>query len=77
MTEGSSSSFETSNGSVRVKLQGTPNVRIDAKTTNGRVKADLAIQNVSSQGRNHIEGTVGNGEGELVIRTTNGSVTIQ
>lgn len=77
LPEGSVSRFETSNGSVKVRLQGEPDARVTARTSNGRVNANLPLQSVSTQGRSHIEGVAGNGSGELVIRTTNGSINIE
>ena len=77
LPEGSSNRFETSNGSVKVRLQGEPDARVTARTYNGRVNANLPLQSVSTQGRSHIEGVAGKGSGELVIRTTNGSINIE
>ena len=77
LPEGSVSRLETSNGSVKMRLQGEPDARVTARTSNGRVNANLPLQSVSTQGRSHIEGVAGNGNGELVIRTTNGSINIE
>ena len=68
--------METSNGSVDVTLQGTPSVRLDATTSNGNVTSKLPIL-TTSVGENHLAGTIGNGEAELFIHTSNGSVTIR
>ena len=68
--------MRTSNGSVHVHLQGTPSVRLDATTSNGGVTSKLPIL-ATSTGENHLTGTIGDGDADLVIRTSNGSVTVQ
>ena len=69
--------LESSNGSVIVKLVGQPSLRIDARTSNGRVRSELQASKVTSEDKNHLVATIGEGEGELFIRTTNGSVLIE
>lgn len=69
--------FETTNGSVKIRLSGTPNFKLDARTSNGSIKNELHLQDISSSDRKHLAGTVGDGQGELVVRTTNGSVSIE
>jgi hypothetical protein len=73
---GSRNEMRTSNGSVTVTLQGTPSVRLDATTSNGTVSSKLPIM-ATSAGDNHLAGTIGGGEAELTIHTSNGSVTVQ
>lgn len=70
------SRFETSNGSVAVKLRGQPSVKIDAQTSHGQVKCELPVTSTATAGRSHFTGTIGNGDAELSIRTSNGSVNI-
>lgn len=77
LAHGTACRLESSNGSVSVKLAGEPSLRIDARTTIGRVRSELQTSHVTSQGKNHLEATVGGGEGELFVRTTNGSVLIE
>ncbi len=77
MPEGSANKFETSNGSVKVRLLGEFGARLTAKTSNGRVKANLPNYTAHTQGRGHIEGIIGDGSGELDIRTTNGSINVE
>lgn len=77
LTQGTACRLETSNGSVKVELAGEPSLIIDARTTNGGVRSELHASKVTSQGKNHLVATVGEGEGELFIRTTNGSVLIE
>lgn len=77
MPEGSANKFETSNGSVKVKLRGDFGARLTAKTSNGRARTNLPNFAAHTQGRGNIEGTIGDGSGELDIRTTNGSINIE
>ena len=77
LARGTACRLESSNGSVYVKLAGEPSLRIDARTSNGRVRSELPASNVTSQERNHLVATIGVGDGELFIRTSNGSVLIE
>ena len=77
LAHGTACRLESSNGSVHVRLAGEPSLRIDARTSNGRVRSELPDSNVTSQDRNHLVATIGVGDGELFIRTTNGSVLIE
>ncbi|MDY6907551.1 MAG: DUF4097 family beta strand repeat-containing protein [Chloroflexota bacterium] len=76
MTAEGENRLETSNGSVTVKLQGTPSVELDATTANGQVTCALPIVASLSE-EDHLVGTVGAGEAQLVIITTNGSITME
>jgi hypothetical protein len=67
----------TSNGSVEIKLQGTPSVKLDASTGNKSVTTGLPILTTSAGDERHLVGTIGTGDAELFIRTSNGSVKIQ
>ncbi len=77
MPEGSANRLETSNGSVKMRLQSEFGARLNAKTSNGRIRTNLPVHSVTAQGRNHLEGVIGGGGGELTIRTTNGSINIE
>ncbi len=77
LAQGAACRLESSNGSVKVKLAGEPSLRIDARTSNGRVRSELQASKVTSQDKNHLVATIGEGEGELFVRTTNGSVLIE
>ena len=77
LTPGGSNRMNTSNGSVNVKLEGEPSVKLDASTSNGTISSRLPILTTSTGDKNHVLGTIGEGEAELDIRTSNGSVTIE
>ena len=67
----------TSNGSVEVELTGTLSLNIDASTSNGEVKhPDVAILTTKTE-TDHVIGTIGAGEAELYIETSNGDVIIK
>jgi DUF4097 and DUF4098 domain-containing protein YvlB len=76
MTAGTRSRLVTSNGKVDVELLGTPSVSLDAKTSNGVVTCELVITATLTR-EDHLVGTIGAGETELYIRTSNGDVTIR
>jgi DUF4097 and DUF4098 domain-containing protein YvlB len=73
---GSSSRLVTSNGKVDVELLGTPSVSLDAKTSNGTVTCELEITATLTR-EDHLVGTIGAGDAELYIRTSNGNVKIR
>ncbi len=77
LTPGGENTMRTSNGSVTVSLQGEASVELDASSSNGSVTSKLPILTTGTLGERHIVGTIGNGDAELLIRTSNGSVTVQ
>ena len=74
---GGSNRMTTSNGSIDVKLQGTPSIKLDASTSNGSVVSSIPITISSGVDEKHLVGTIGDGDAELFIETSNGSVNIQ
>jgi len=68
--------LETSNGRVEVKLQGVPSVTLDASTRRGDVNSELPIL-VTVMKEKELTGTIGDGEADLRIRTSNGDITIR
>lgn len=77
MSGESTGRFETSNGSVKVNLKGAPNLKIDAGTSNGKISHEVEGLNIETSSRTKLVGSIGNGDGQLVIRTSNGSVSIE
>ena len=61
---------------MTVELQGTPSVNLDASTSRGNVTNELPID-ASTKNAKRLVGAIGNGEADLHIRATNGSVTIE
>ena len=76
LTPGGKNQLRTSNGSVSVRLEGTPSLKVDASTSNGSIASRLPVLTSPTEGKHRLIGTIGNGEAELLIRTTNGSVNI-
>ena len=67
--------LHSSNGNVQLAMPEDASAKMVADTKNGNVHCDLPVS-ASLQRRNHLEGTIGSGEGEIALRTTNGNVKI-
>ncbi len=74
---GSENEMTTSNGDISVELAGTTGVELDASTSNGRITSDLPIAISDEFSDERLSGVIGNGGAKLMIRTSNGSVTVQ
>jgi len=68
--------LDTSNGRVEVELQGVPSVSLDASTSRGDVTSELPIL-VTVMKEKELTGTIGDGEADLRIRTSNGDITVR
>lgn len=77
LTPGSDNKMTTSNGSVNVTLQGTPSVKLDGSTSNGSVSSDHPILTTSTGDRHRLVGIIGEGASTLVLKTSNGSISIK
>ena len=75
-TAGSSNRLVTSNGGVDVELVGTPSLELDASTSNGDITCEFPIT-ATATGDDHLVGTIGDGEADLLISSSNGDVTIR
>jgi len=73
---GSDNEMETSNGQVMVDLEGEPSVSLEATTSNGTVKSEFPIL-ATETGKGRLVGTLGDGEADLHVETSNGSITIR
>ena len=73
------SSFETSNGAVRIKLPPDAAFALDAKTSNGKVEAaDFGLRPGKGPRSKHLVATVGDDpKVRLKIRTSNGAVKVE
>jgi hypothetical protein len=77
MTPGGSNRLVTSNGRIEVELTGTLSLNIDASTSNGEIShPDIPILATKTE-TDHLVGTIGAGEADLYIETSNEDVTIQ
>ena len=77
LAPGGNNRMTTTNGSVEIKLQGTPSVELDASTQNGSVTNGFPILTTSPGNERHVMGTIGAGDADLFVRTSNGSIMIQ
>ena len=77
LTPGGTNRMTTTNGSVAIKLQGTASEEPDASTANGSVVSELPILMTTSGDGRGLVGSIGTGDAELYVRTSNGSVTIR
>ncbi|HYW50797.1 MAG TPA: DUF4097 family beta strand repeat-containing protein [Gemmatimonadaceae bacterium] len=70
-------SFTTTNGSVTVYAPPSLSADIDISTTNGRLSSDFPLTINGEFRKNAIRGTLGQGGPSLVVRSTNGSVSLR
>lgn len=76
LVSGSNSNLTSSNGSITVDFDDNPSIEFDGSTSNGSVSSEFPIR-VTSSGRSHLEGTIGDGDAELTVRTSNGSIRVE
>ncbi len=74
---GSRNRLATSNGNIKVTLGAEPSLKLTASAVNGRVRCEVPGFVASVDRRRKLEGTVGEGEAELIAATKNGSIAIQ
>lgn len=77
MEPGGLNRLVTSNGNIKVKLEPEPSLKLEASTVNGMVRCDSPGFLASVNTFRKLEGTVGEGEAELVARTVNGLIAIR
>jgi DUF4097 and DUF4098 domain-containing protein YvlB len=75
LPSGSDLRFESTNGSVHVRLPQDARLSVDAATTNGHVKSDFEVHG-GTPGKHSLKGDINGGGGQLKIRTTNGGIEI-
>ena len=73
---GGDNRMETSNGSIEVTLGAAPSVRLDARTSNGSIGSSLQFSSSTIED-DHLVGTLGDGDANLHIETSNGSINIR
>ena len=76
LVSGGENRLRASNGVVNVRLLGEPSLKLDASTSNGSVKCQRPITTQGISGKNRLEGTIGNGNASLVVKTSNSSLTV-
>jgi hypothetical protein len=78
LAPGGSNRLVTSNGDIDLELTGIPSAKLDASTSLGEVDCDVPILVTKTDtDMDYLVGTIGAGEAELYIETSNGDVTIK
>ncbi len=77
LAPGNSNRLSTTNGNIKVALDAEPSLALTAATTNGRVRCEVPGFVASVEKRHKLEGTIGEGEAELIAQTSNGSIALQ
>ena len=68
--------LSTSNGSISVTTPENYSAKVDASTSNSKIQSSLPIM-VQGEFGKKINGTIGTGEGQMTLRTSNGAIHIQ
>ena len=78
VSDGDDMRFSTTNGAVTLRLPRGIRVSLDAAVSNGRISSDFEVDGgADERNRRRLSGDINGGGGRLVVRTTNGSVTIE
>src|SRR5262249_2845663 len=67
----------TSNGAIALRLPESVSARLEADTSLGRIEIDPPGSARFNGRRNHLEAVLGEGEGTVRLRTSNGSIRIR
>ena len=71
------SRLATSNGSIQAALMGEPSLRLSARTSNGSITCQREVEIRGDWKKRQLDGVIGDGEGILTLRSSNGSITIE
>ncbi len=71
--------ISTTNGGIQLALPASYRGRLDARTTNGRLRSDIDVAAKLNRGwsRKTLNGEIGNGDGRCELRAVNGSISIR
>jgi len=69
--------FTTTNGSVTVYAPSELNAELEMSTTNGGVSTEFPVTVSGDLRRNQLRATLGNGGRSIVVRSTNGDVSLR
>jgi hypothetical protein len=72
---GDAVTLRTSNGPINLHLAETANARLEARTSNGRITSELPLE-MQGRRQNEATGVLGQGEGRIELRTSNGAIRI-
>ena len=73
---GSDNRLESSNGRIEVELWAPISINLDASTSNGDIDCEVPILATTTKD-DHLVGTIGDGEADLYIDTSNSDVIIK
>lgn len=68
--------LQTTNGSIDLRLPASVGARVQARTTNGRISSDFPLE-IEGRRQNQATGMLGDGSGNVTLRTTNGSIRLR
>ena len=66
---------ETSSGQITFRVPLDASSRVDMETSGGTIKAKVPMT-IESMSRTHLVGTLGNGDGEIVLSTSGGDIDL-
>ena len=69
-------SIKTHNGGIELALGEAASTRLKCQTHNGAVSVDVPLRDIESS-RGKLTGVLGDGKGDLAVRTHNGSIKIK
>ncbi len=70
-------SIVTHNGGINLTAPSNYSAQVEASTHNGSINTDLPITVTGKVSKNKLTGTIGDGQGELYLKTHNGSIRIR
>jgi hypothetical protein len=68
--------LDTTNGTVRLTLPPDASAEVEAGTVNGSAHCDFALAEGASVGRRKVSGRIGQGGARFVLRTVNGTASV-
>ncbi len=79
LERGTSNRFKTSNGNITTQLKGRPaSISVDAETSNGAIMMGPTLSVASAtRDKNRLAAVIGDGDADLTLTTSNGSIHIQ
>ncbi len=75
--EGGRLEVKTTNGGVRLRLPDDVGASLEARTVNGGIDLDIPLSESIRVKRRSISGTLGEGGGAILVKTTNGGISIE
>jgi hypothetical protein len=68
-------SVETGSGDIAINAPASLGARVEIETSSGDIETDFPMQ-VTRHGREHVEGTIGDGNGTIAIETGSGGIRL-